>query len=529
MKKRLIALLLAIVMVFALCGFTYQHKGTEDSLVYTALGDSASNGYGMEEYGSRTYIYGQVVDAAYPAMFAEAIGATTFNQDCLSGLRSEDLLYLLDPEGYAGDAYTHDTAFGDYVMSSIRNDGIMSVERLSDLYIQHVTEADVITLNIGLNNFGNFLTTQINHFLGTYDGPPYDLKLDIAALDFLDSEAVQQLREALLPMLSNIEITEGITADKAVELVESLLQWFAYTYVDNYKCFDAIIERIYELNPDCELYVLGMYDVLSELYLTEDSINIGKLVTHMMKSINTHIKYFAPHCNEYIYVDIMDTENFGLPKSITDPEFLDKFTADNGKAVHPSYAGHQYIFEQLMAKYNVPFKDVAADAWYYDGVRYCYVNDIMQGTSDVKFSPNQIVTRAQMATILYRMAGSPDVSGLEEPFLDVSDSHWAHDAIVWAYNEGVVKGFANFLFAPGLYVSRGQMVTMLYRYAGSPEVSGELSFKDAAFIPKAYRDAILWASENGIVNGYENGNFNSALDLNRAQMAVIISRYCTEY
>ncbi len=187
------------------------------------------------------------------------------------------------------------------------------------------------------------------------------------------------------------------------------------------------------------------------------------------------------------------------------------------------------VRSELSVKSGLPFNDVAADAWYYDGVAYCYENGIMQGTSETRFAPSATVTRAQMVTILYRMAGSPDVSGLEEPFLDVSDSHWAHDAIVWAYNEGVVTGFANFLFAPGLYVSRGQMVTMLYRYAGSPEVSGELSFKDAAFIPKAYRDAILWASENGIVNGYENGYFNSALNLTRGQMAVIISRYCINF
>ncbi len=187
------------------------------------------------------------------------------------------------------------------------------------------------------------------------------------------------------------------------------------------------------------------------------------------------------------------------------------------------------VRSELSVETGLPFTDVAADAWYYDGVEYCYENGIMQGTSETRFSPSATVSRAQMVTILYRMAGSPDVSGLEEPFLDVSDSHWAHDAIVWAYNEGVATGFANFLFAPGLYVSRGQMVTMLYRYAGSPEVSGELGFEDAKLIPNAFKDAIIWASENGVVNGYENGFFNSALNLTRGQMAVIISRYCTNF
>lgn len=133
----------------------------DGKIVYTALGASESNGYGLDEYDivdgkadRRIYKYGRVVDEAYPAIFSRATYTNeTFNQDCLAGMRSEDLLYLLDPS-YNGDEYTHDQAFGNYVMvqNGIIKDGITSVDQLRSLYQKHVKEADVITLSIGLTS-----------------------------------------------------------------------------------------------------------------------------------------------------------------------------------------------------------------------------------------------------------------------------------------------------------------------------------------------------------------------------------------
>lgn len=505
--KRIISIILALVMVFALCGFTYVRDNDDETLVYTALGDSASNGYGMAEYGNRTYIYGQVVDYAYPALFAKAIGATTFNQDCLSGLRTEDLLCLLDPS-YDGDAYSRGTAFGSYVMNSIRNDGIASFEQLSDMYISHVAEADVITVDIGLNNFGNFITTQMDRY--NNGNTPYEMVLNSEMLKMLKSPELVALHDQLIASLGD--------AGNTVGLVELLLKCLVYTYVDNLNCFDALMNRIYELNPDCELYVIGLYDSFPELYITNDMVNIGKLNRMAMQSINAHYAYMAPHSSEYMYVDVINTEIFGLPKNITDSNFMEKFTESNGKNVHPSYAGHEYMFNQLMSKYLAPFSDVCSGNSAIDAIGYVYSNGIMAATRDKHFSPNALVSRGEAANALYVMAGSPDVSGMSEPFTDVKSSTAYYDAIVWAYNNGIMGATTGKLFSPGVSINRSSLSAALYAFAGSPAGS-TAAFKDSSLIKSANRNAAAWVVENGIMKA-SNNYFNPGLVVSRESLAV---------
>ena len=126
----------------------------------------------------------------------------------------------------------------------------------------------------------------------------------------------------------------------------------------------------------------------------------------------------------------------------------------------------------------------------------------MNGVGGSLFAPAAITTRDQVAAILYRLAGSPDVSDLTEPFIDVPDSSWAHDAIVWAYNEGVIKGVTAHTFLPLAAVSREQLATMLWRYAGEPESAGDLSaFYDRGAVAAFAKDAMAWAVGQGIITG----------------------------
>lgn len=515
--KRSIALLLVLAMAFSLCCISAAAEGDEkDTLVYTALGDSASNGYGMTEYGTRTYIYGQKVPGAYPTMFANAIGATTYNQDCLSGLRSEDLRYLLDPERYPGDSYTWSTAFGGYVMGSIAKDGITGVKHLSDLYIQHVTEADVITLNIGLNNFGNFLAWQVEDYLNS--GTPFnEVSLNPEMEAMLKTPELMQMHDELMKLFAKMEIA-GLTGDKIAYIVENLLHSFAYSYVDHFECIDAIIERIYELNPDVDLYVLGLYDCFPTLCLTNDMINIGKLCTVTMESVNTHLKYFAPHCCEYTYVDVLNTEIFGVPTNLTDPDFIAKFTANNGAAVHPSYNGHIYMFNQLMAKYHVPFKDVSNKNDNYDAIAFAYNTGAIEASSTAFFMPDLITDRAAIANALYVIAGRPSTAGMTEPFIDVNQNTKYYDAIVWVYNMGIMSGTSSKVFSPCLSANRSTFAAALYAYAGSPAV-GNVSIKDINIVKSAHRDAVKWAVQNGIFSLNSLGYVNPGLLVTREELA----------
>ena len=112
----------------------------------------------------------------------------------------------------------------------------------------------------------------------------------------------------------------------------------------------------------------------------------------------------------------------------------------------------------------LPFTDVAESDWFYDAVRYAYENGLMGGVGDNLFAPNSPTTRAQLVTILYRLEGEPEVSG-QSPFTDVEADTWYTDAVTWAAEEGVVNGVSATQFAPGNNITREQLATILFRYA----------------------------------------------------------------
>lgn len=560
--KKIISIILVLVMAFSLCAtaaFADNAKSgiqmnpskdinKDNKIIYTALGASESNGYGLPEYNivngkadNRIYKYAHVVDEAYPAIFSRAINATVFNQDCLAGMRSEDLLYLIDPS-YNGDEYTHGMAFGNYVMveNGIIKDGINSVSQLRSLYQKHVKEADVITVSIGMNNFAQYIRKQLER--SANGNAPYDMPLSEDAENMLNSPMFKEMRTMLYAAATAAKLPVGY--------VEVVMKALAYTYTDNLKSFDRIIDRIYEVNPNAEVYVLGLYNALPQLYLINNMFDIGQYNAKLMSSVNDHymstVSKKAQAGKHITYVDIWNTETWGVPNNLLGTDFYNKLMAENSKNAHPDYNGHEYVYEQLAAKAKangwtlcdpfeniqkpdgskLPFVDVKSNDWFYDGVAYCYEKGYMQGTSATTFEPQKIINRAQLITTIYRMAGSPSVFGMTEPFSDVSESHWAYKAIVWGYNKGIIRGTSATTFEPGSPVTRGQAVTMLCRYEGPVINSNSYTqFKDASSIPGDFRSAVSWAVDNGIIQGYEDGCFHSNYALSRAQMAVIISRF----
>lgn len=193
--------------------------------------------------------------------------------------------------------------------------------------------------------------------------------------------------------------------------------------------------------------------------------------------------------------------------------------------------GHNYVYKVCANcgdEIPFPFVDVAKTSWYYGNIKYVWQHDIMNGVSDTKFAPETSMTRAMFVTVLYRLEGSPSVEGLATPpFTDIGASNysWAYNAIVWAYNTGVTKGTSATTFAPGAAITRQEIVTMLYRYAGSPAVSGSLIFGDSSVVSSWARSAVQWANSIGIITGYPNGNFGPVDATTRGQMAAIVHRY----
>lgn len=193
--------------------------------------------------------------------------------------------------------------------------------------------------------------------------------------------------------------------------------------------------------------------------------------------------------------------------------------------------GHKLVYKVCsVCGYEVPFPfvDVSKTDWFYNDVKYVWQHDIMNGVSDTKFAPETSMTRAMFVTVLYRLEGSPDVTGMATPpFTDIGAKNfdWAYNAIVWAYNTGVTKGTSATTFAPGVAISRQEIVTMFYRYAGSPAVSGSPIFGDSSVISSWARNAVQWAKSFGVINGYPNGNFGPVDATTRGQMAAMIHRY----
>ena len=157
-----------------------------------------------------------------------------------------------------------------------------------------------------------------------------------------------------------------------------------------------------------------------------------------------------------------------------------------------------------------PFYDVAASAWYYNAVKYVYDKGLMDGVDTHEFAPNATLTRAMVWAILARAEGVNTTGG----------STWYAKAQEWAVAKGVSDGEN-----PNAAITREQLVTMLYRLAGSPSVTGSLTAPDASSVSSWAKDAMLWAMKLGLVEGDENGAVTPTATATRAQAAAIIMRY----
>ena len=176
-------------------------------------------------------------------------------------------------------------------------------------------------------------------------------------------------------------------------------------------------------------------------------------------------------------------------------------------------------------KNGMPFTDVKVGTWYYDAVAFVYENGLMQGTSATRFSPDSSLTRAMLAQILYNRAGKPTVKD-KSAFTDVANDAWYADAVIWAYGEGIVSGVGGGKFAPDASITREQLAAMLYRAAGSPEVQETtLTFNDASKVSSYAKSAICWAVEEGIVTGKGGNRLDPTGTATRAEVAQMLARF----
>ena len=214
------------------------------------------------------------------------------------------------------------------------------------------------------------------------------------------------------------------------------------------------------------------------------------------------------------------TDRFGEAVAVTEQaDGTYTFTMPNGQVTVT------VTFEQA----PLPFPDVTEGDWFYDAVRYAYENGLMDGVGDNLFAPNSETTRAQLVTILYRLAGEPEPGG-DSGFADVETGIWYTDAVAWAAQNGIVNGVSDTEFAPGDDITREQLAAILYRYAACQgyDVSqrADLSgFGDASSISGYAQEALSWAHAQGLVLGFEDGSLRPQGTASRAQIAAVLMRF----
>ena len=182
--------------------------------------------------------------------------------------------------------------------------------------------------------------------------------------------------------------------------------------------------------------------------------------------------------------------------------------------------------------HTISYNDVKAGDWYANAVNYVTLTGLMNGTGD-GFSPNLAINRGMMVTVLYRMAGSPEVTA-ENPFTDVPADTWYTDAVIWASENDITAGTSDTTFSPTNSLTREQLATFFYRFADfeNPdpiEITGDLTgFTDAGQVASYATDAMKWAIGEGLISGTTETTLSPKATATRAQVATILMRYTAE-
>ncbi len=218
-------------------------------------------------------------------------------------------------------------------------------------------------------------------------------------------------------------------------------------------------------------------------------------------------------------------------------------TNENGRSVAlEQVSENEYTFEMpeggawveasfVKSAYELPFKDVAIGDWFYEAVKYVYDNGLMNGMSADTFGPNTNLSRGMIVKVLYNLEGGKDTAGSESVFSDVSSDAWYAAAVNWAAANGIVEGYENGEFRPEQDLTRAEMAVILYRYAEykgyDMSASGSLSaFADSSEVPAWAEAGMSWAVGIGVINGVGNNMLNPTGTAQRAEVAQLLMNYC---
>ena len=390
MSAKALSVFMSLIMLFSVFApavsaidADHNHATEKPDLNYVSLGDSMSNGYGLDGYAQNGYFdisenegIGQYGKGAYTTQFAEYLtmgGLVNVNhiQLAASAMLSRDLLFLVGGGEYINDGYT---GFIDYVGLSWKDlidaeGNIINEEFFADLqalYIKSIANADVITMGLGNAEFGAYIMHKLMTCLG-FGGTSYTEVIDYVQLEnLMDTcdpalvEKVIELRDKYLAMLPQDEAFEAFENEQ----IETIANLFIYTILDFCNNYTKILDRIVELNPDVEIMIVGLMNTLTgvKFELNGETYDLGDYMGLALDIVNTHLTTYATvqvvndeaYRNATIYYTaapkvevIIDTYADGL-NDVVRARFHETIVGKNGKA-------DGYVWGLLNSAGNVPY------------------------------------------------------------------------------------------------------------------------------------------------------------------------------
>ena len=244
---------------------------------------------------------------------------------------------------------------------------------------------------------------------------------------------------------------------------------------------------------------------------------------------------------EYTTIDLTDytptREGYEFAGWYADENLTEKITSIRLTRNTTVYAGWEEIKENPSTGFEHPFTDVSESDWFFNDVKFVYQNGLMNGTSATTFSPEGTTSRGMIVTILWRMAGSPDMEDKiwGYPFADVDATAYYGTAVYWARLNGIAGGYDDATFGPNDPITREQMAAILYRYAqykGYDTTQGGMAIREYADygqVSSYALEAMDWANATGIVTGTSESTLSPQGQATRAQAAAMFTRFCEQY
>ena len=503
-NRRRIAGLLVLVMITALLCIPSQAASSVNAYGfdrYVAMGDSISHGltekyhsgpdFGCYATGYASLLAGRlgltegvptVTQPGYncdPEFYtADRDGDYSYSPWAYSALRSREILYQLD----GGFDYTEDEFTRYWLHSEIPQ---MDVDR--DLLHAQLQKADLITLGVGSND--------------VLIGP-----MMITIWEMADARGMRRgdMEDIVKGSIGFGTVPDDVEFDKT-EIITTFLKGMLPRLMSGYReflvNFPNILGEIRNLNPDAQIVLVGLSNPLHDLSLTGKlPVSLGEMLDGVLAPMNLVIAGVGASYG-CTYVDATDVK-------------LDS-------SVHPSMnEGCPDIADRIQSRLRARtnFKDVATlSSENRLAVRWGEISRNFAGTSDTRFSPYTAVTRAQFVQAVYNMAGTPEPES-SASFRDVSAKADYAKAVAWAAENGIVAGTSKNYFSPNLALTKKQAVTILYKY-------DLLRAENGLGTARNYSDALTWAADQGITKGFSNVAMKTATLCTRAQAVLFLYRY----